>query len=179
MLQEKFTTTILPELSQELGVKNKHAVPRIQKIVVSMGVGAAAQDKGLIDKAAADLATITGQKPLVTKARKSVATFKLRQGQPIGVKVTLRGARMYHFLEKLIQIVLPRLRDFRGVDVKHFDGQGNYSLGFKEQILFPEIDYAKIDRVRGLEVTLVTNTNQTSAAKLLLEKLGMPFKKLS
>ena len=177
ILQQKYNDQIKPELAKELGIKNSLAVPRVEKVVVSMGVGAAALDKGLIDKANQDLTQITGQKPLVTKARKSVASFKVRQGMPLGLKVTLRGKRMYEFLEKLFSLVFPQLRDFRGVNEAQFDGQGNYTFGFKEQIVFPEIDYGKIDKIRGLEVTVVTSTDDDKAAKLLLDKLGMPFEK--
>ena len=162
---------------KELGIKNKLAVPKVEKIILGMGLGMATQDKSLIEKASQDLAVITGQKPLVTKARQSIATFKLRQGDPIGVKVTLRRQRMYDFLEKLFQIVIPRLRDFRGLSPKQFDGRGDYTLGLKEQIVFPEVDYAKIDKIRGLEITVVTSTDDNAQAKLLLSKLGMPFEK--
>jgi len=176
-LQQKFNDQIKPELAKELGISNLLAVPRVEKVVVSMGVGAAVQDKSLIEKASQDLAQITGQKPLVTKARKSVASFKVRTGMPMGVKVTLRNKRMYEFLEKLFKIVFPRFRDFRGVSDENFDGRGNYSLGIKEQIVFSEIDYAKIDKIRGMEVTVVTSIGDDRTAKLLLEKLGMPFEK--
>lgn len=176
-LQQRFNDQIKPELAKELSISNLLAVPRVEKVVVSMGVGLAVQDKGQIEKAAQDLAQITGQKSLVTKARRSVASFKVRAGMPLGVKVTLRGKRMYEFLEKLFRIVFPRFRDFRGVSDGNFDGRGNYTLGIKEQIVFPEIDYGKIDRIRGLEVTMVTSTDDNRAAKLLLEKLGMPFEK--
>jgi large subunit ribosomal protein L5 len=176
-LQQKFNDQIIPELQKELGVKNALAVPRLKKIVVSAGVGEAVQDKNLIEKAGADLSLITGQKPLVTKARKSVASFKVRTGMPLGLKVTLRKKRMFNFLEKLLWIVFPRLRDFRGVSGSHFDGRGNYTIGLKEQIVFPEIDYARIDKVRGLEITIVTSADNDVQAKLLLEKLGMPFEK--
>ncbi len=177
MLYQKYQKQIIPELTKELKLDNSLACPRVTKVIVSMGLGEAVQDKSVIEKASQDLATITGQKPLVTRARKSVASFKVRQGVPLGIKVTLRGQRQYQFLEKLFQVVFPRLRDFRGVDENKFDGRGNYNLGFKEQIVFPEIEYAKIDRVRGLEVTIVTSTDSDEQAKLLLAKLGMPFKK--
>jgi len=146
---------------------------------VAMGLGTATQDKGVIEKASQDLMMITGQKPLVTKARKSVASFKVREGMPLGVKVTLRRRRMYDFLEKLFNIVIPRLRDFRGLDPNKFDGRGNYTFGLKEQIVFPEVDYAKIDKVRGLEVTMVTSAGNDEVARLLPTKLGMPFKKVN
>lgn len=176
-LKQKYTDQIKGELQKELGIENSIAVPRVVKVVVGMGLGGAVADKGLIEKASDDLKVITGQKPLVTLAKKSVASFKVRQGMPLGIKVTLRGKRMYDFLEKLFNVVFPRLRDFRGVSKNSFDGRGNYSLGFKEQIVFPEVDYGKIDKVRGLEVTLVTSTDDDNAAALLLEKMGMPFEK--
>ena len=176
-LQQKYHEQVIPELQKELGIKNQMAVPRLKKVVIGMGLGAALQDKSLIEKASQDLMTITGQKPLITKAMKSVATFKLRQGDPIGVKATLRGQRMYDFVEKLFNIVIPRFRDFRGLSPKHFDGQGNYTVGMKEQIVFPEIDYAKIDKIRGLEITFVTSADSNDTAKALLTKLGMPFEK--
>lgn len=177
-LQQRFNDQIKLELQKELKIDNFLAVPSLVKIIVAMGVGVAVQDKSQIEKAAQDLTAITGQKPLITKARKSVSSFKVRQGMPLGLKVTLRKKRMYDFAEKLMMIVLPRLRDFRGVGMSHFDGRGNYSLGFSEQILFPEIDYAKIDRTRGLQVTFVTSCKDDETAKLLLTKLGMPFEKI-
>jgi len=178
-LYQTYHQQIVPELMAELKIDQSLAVPRVRKVIVAMGLGSAVQDKGVIEKASQDLSAITGQKPLVTKARKSVASFKVREGQPLGIKVTLRRRRMYDFLEKLFQIVMPRLRDFRGLDPKQFDDRGNFNLGFKEQIVFPEIDYAKIDRVRGLEVTIVTSASDNQTAKLLLTKLGMPFKKVA
>ena len=178
-LYQKFHQQIVPELKKELNISNPLAVPKVYKVIVSMGLGSAVQDKSVIEKASQDLAAITGQKPLVTKARKSVASFKVRAGQPLGIKVTLRRQRMYDFLEKLFQIVLPRLRDFRGSSPKNFDHQGNFNLGFKEQIVFPEIDYVKIDRIRGLETTIVTSAKNPQTAKLLLSKLGMRFEKES
>ena len=153
------------------------AVPQVKKVVLNMGVGVALKDKTQLDKAAQDLAQITGQKPLVTKAHKSVAGFKLRQGQAIGLKVTLRGKRMYDFLEKLFRIVLPRLRDFQGLSLSGFDGYGNYNLGIKEQIVFPEIDYGKIDRVRGLQISIVTTAPNDQVARRLLSLMGAPFAK--
>src|SRR3989344_2989542 len=178
-LYQTYHQQIVPELMAELKIDQSLAVPRVRKVIVAMGLGSAVQDKGVIEKASQDLSAITGQKPLVTKARKSVASFKVREGQPLGIKVTLRRRRMYDFLEKLFQIVMPRLRDFRGLDPKQFDDRGNFNLGFKEQIVFPEIDYVKIDRVRGLEVTIVTSASDNQTAKLLLTKLGMPFKKVA
>lgn len=176
-LKEKYQREISPKMAKELNSANVLAVPKIEKIVVNIGLGEAVQDEAVLEKASADLAAITGQKPKVTKAHKSIAGFKLRVGQPIGLMVTLRGQRMYDFFEKIVKIVLPRLRDFQGVSQKSFDGQGNYSLGIPEQIVFPEIDYAKVDKVRGLEITIVTNAKTNEKAKKLLELLGMPFEK--
>jgi len=176
-LEEKYRQEIRPKLVEEFGLKNVLAVPSIEKVVLNIGLGQASQDKGLIEKAAEDLKTITGQKPKVNKARLAIASFKLREGDPIGLMVTLRGKRMYAFLEKLFKIVLPRLRDFKGVANSGFDGRGNYNLGLSEQIVFPEIDYAKIDKIRGLQITIVTNAQDDQKAKRLLEELGVPFEK--
>jgi large subunit ribosomal protein L5 len=174
-LQERYQQDIREKLQKEFGLDNLLAVPKVKKVVISMGLGEATQDKKIIEKAAEDLTAITGQKPKVTKARQSISTFKLRKGEPIGLMVNLRGKRMYNFLEKLFRIVLPRLRDFKGLSKKGFDGRGNYSLGIKEQIVFPEVDYAKIDKIRGLEVTIVTNSKDNQQAERLLAELGMPF----
>jgi len=174
-LQERYQQDIREKLQKEFGLDNLLAVPKVKKVVISMGLGEATQDKKIIEKAAEDLTAITGQKPKVTKARQSISTFKLRKGEPIGLMVNLRGKRMYNFLEKLFRIVLPRLRDFKGLSKKGFDGRGNYSLGIKEQIVFPEVDYAKIDKIRGLEVTIVTNSEDNQQAERLLAELGMPF----
>lgn len=176
-LKELFETQIKADLAKKLGLKNLMAVPKVSKVVVSIGLGEAVLNPQVIDKASDQLAAITGQKPLVTKAKKSISAFKVRAKQPLGLKVTLRGQRMYHFLEKLFSIVLPRVRDFKGVSVKGFDRFGNYNLGLPEQTLFPEIDYSKIDKLRGLQVTIVTTTNNVEKAKILLESLGMPFEK--
>jgi len=176
-LREKYQQEIAPKLAQELGLKSPLAAPRMEKIVVNIGLSEAMDDKKTLETVSNDLAVITGQKPKVAKARQSIAGFKLRAGQPIGLMVTLRGRRMYDFFEKLVKVVLPRLRDFQGVSLKSFDGQGNYSLGVPEQIVFPEIDYAKVDKVRGLEVTVVTNAQTDEKAKRLLELLRMPFEK--
>jgi len=176
-LQEKYRQEIRPKLAKEFNSKNLLAVPLLEKVVVNMGIGEGAQDKGLIEKATEDLRAITGQKPKVARARMAIAGFKIRKGDSIGLVVTLRGKRMYDFLEKLVKIVLPRVRDFHGVSVSSFDGQGNYNLGIAEQIVFPEIDYAKIDKVRGLQITMVTNTKNETQAKRLLEELGVPFQK--
>jgi len=173
--QEYYNKEILPQLKQELKVDNIFIVPRIEKVVINIGCGEAATDKKVIDRALEDLTLISGQKPLIAKARKSVAAFKIRKDLPIGVKVTLRGKRMYDFLEKLFKIVLPRIRDFRGIPAKSFDGQGNVSIGFSDQTLFPEIDYDKIDKIRGLEITIVTSSRDDQHARKLLEKMGLKF----
>jgi len=174
-IQEKYTKDILPLLQKKLGISNILAVPRIKKIVVSIGMGESILTPASMEKAADDLALITGQRPLHTKAKKSIATFKLRAGMKIGLKVTLRGERMYTFFDRLISIALPRVRDFRGVSARAFDGHGNYNLGLKEQIVFPEIEYDKIDKIRGLQVTIITSAQNDEAGKVLLAELGMPF----
>jgi len=176
-LEEKYRQEIRPKLTKEFALTNVLAVPSVVKVVLNIGLGQASQDKNLIDKAAEDLKTITGQKPRVNKARLAIDGFKIRKNDPIGLMVTLRGKRMYDFLEKLVKIVLPRLRDFKGVSNSGFDGRGNYNLGLSEQIVFPEIDYAKIDKIRGLQVTIVTNARDNQKAKRLLEELGVPFEK--
>ncbi len=165
----------VPALKTEFGYKNVMQVPRLEKIVVNIGLGEALANAKAIDAAVGDLALITGQRPVVTKAKKSIATFKVREGNPIGAKVTLRGARMWEFLERLTRVALPRIRDFRGVSGKAFDGRGNYTLGLKEQLSFPEIEFDKIDRLRGLEVTIVTTAKSDEESKRLLALLGMPF----
>lgn len=176
-LKEKYQKEIAPKLAKELGLANILAAPKIEKIVINIGLSEAMEDKKTLEASSHDLAVITGQKPKVNKARRSIAGFKLRAGQPIGLMVTLRGQRMYDFFEKLVAVVLPRLRDFQGVSLKSFDRQGNYSLGIPEQIVFPEVDYARVDKVRGLEITIVTNAHTDEKAKRLLELLGMPFEK--
>jgi len=176
-LLEKYRKEIVPELKKELGVKSVMAVPRVVKVVVSVGLKEAKDDKKIIDVVGEQLEIITGQKPKLTRAKRSIAGFKLGKGQPIGLVVTLRGERAFAFLEKLFKIVLPRVRDFSGVSPYGFDGQGNYSLGISEQIVFSEIDFSKIDKVRGLEITIVTSAKNDEEAKLLLIKLGMPFAK--
>lgn len=176
-LEEKYKKEIVPQLTKELGVKNALAVPRLLKVVVNIGVKEGISDKTAFESASQSLAVITGQKPRIARAKKSVASFKLQAGDPIGLVVTLRRRRMYDFLEKLFKIVLPRMRDFQGMPTKGFDGHGNYTLGIPEQIVFPEVDYAKIDKVRGLEITIVTTTDSDEQAKRLLELLGMPFKR--
>jgi large subunit ribosomal protein L5 len=176
-LDQHYREKIIPQLKQELGLKNAMEVPRIRKITVNMGVGEAAADRKLMDAAVTDLTKITGQKPLITKATKAIASFKLRQGLPIGAKVTLRGARMYEFLDRLISIAMPRIRDFRGVSPRSFDGQGNYSLGIKEQIIFPEIQYDQIDQVRGMDITITTTARDDRQGRALLEAFSFPFRK--
>ena len=176
-LSTRYNTKIKSDLEKELGIKNTYAVPRLNKIVVNMGIKDALADKKNIDNASDTLAQITGQKPKVNKAKKSISTFKLREGDKIGAMVTLRGKRMYDFYEKLVGIVLPRIRDFRGVSTKSFDGRGNYSLGFSESIMFPEIDPSKVVKVQGIEVTIVTTAKDNKEAEALLRALGMPFKK--
>jgi len=176
-LKKTYQQKIVPRLLKELNLKNPWAVPRIEKVVINVGLGEAVADKGVIEKVAEVLKAITGQKPKITKARLSVSGFKLREGSPIGLAVTLRQDRMFHFLEKLFKIVFPRLRDFQGLSPKSFDGRGNYTLGLPEQTIFPEVDYDKIDKIRGLEITIVTSAESDEKAKLLLEKLGMPFEK--
>ena len=176
-LQKQYQQEVLPKLKQQLGLHSPFEVPRITKITLNMGVGEAVNDKKIVDKAMADLAAITGQKPVATKARKSVATFKIRQGQVIGCKVTLRRQRMYEFLDRLINVAMPRIRDFRGVNGRAFDGQGNYSLGIQEQIIFPEIDFSQVDAVRGLDVTITTTATSDAHARALLEAFNFPFRK--
>jgi large subunit ribosomal protein L5 len=175
-LKDRFSTTILPALMKERGYVNPWQTPRLNKIVVSMGVGEARDNAKIMDFAVADLQTITGQKPLITKAKKSIANFKLRENVPIGAKVTLRGARMYEFFDRLVNIALPRVRDFKGVPPKGFDGRGNYAMGLREQLIFPEIVYDKIDKVRGMDINIVTTARTDEDAKALLQHLGMPFR---
>jgi large subunit ribosomal protein L5 len=174
-LQELYEATVRPALMREFGYKNPMQVPHLEKIVVNMGVGEAVQDSKKADAAASDLAAITGQHPVITKAKRSIATFKLRKDMPIGCKVTLRGQRMFEFLDRLITVALPRVRDFRGIPSKSFDGRGNFALGLKEQIVFPEIDYDRVDAVRGMNVVVVTTAKTDAEAKALLKGLDMPF----
>ncbi len=176
-LHETYRRDIVPKLRQELGVANTMQVPKIAKITVNMGVGEAVADKKLMDAAVADLTRITGQKPSVRKARKAVASFKLRAGLPVGCMVTLRGERMYEFLDRLINIAMPRIRDFRGVSPRSFDGRGNYSLGVKEQIIFPEIQYDQIDQIRGMDITITTTASDNRQGRALLEAFNFPFRK--
>lgn len=176
-LKERYQKEVVPALEKSLGVSNIMEIPRIQKIVVNIGVGEAIDNAKALDAAVADLTKIAGQKVVVTKARKSIANFKLREGKAIGVKVTLRGERMWDFLDRLMNIALPRTRDFRGISPNAFDGRGNYTLGMREQLVFPEIDYDTIDKIRGLEVTIVTSARTDDAARQLLQMMGMPFRK--
>ncbi len=175
-LKEKYQTEVVPALMQEFRYRSVMQAPRIEKIVLNIGLGEAIQNSKALDAATADLAAIAGQKPVVTRARKSIAAFKVRQGMPIGVMVTLRGPRMWSFLDRLMNLVLPRLRDFRGVSRRSFDGRGNYSIGLREQIVFPEIDYDKVDKLRGLEVVIVTTAPDDEQGYALLKRLGMPFR---
>ncbi|HAW10374.1 MAG: 50S ribosomal protein L5 [Candidatus Dormibacteria bacterium] len=176
-LRREYQDRVVPELVREFRYTNAMEVPRIEKIVVNIGLGEAIQNARAIDAAVADIKTMTGQAPIVIRARKSVAAFKLRAGMPIGVKVTLRSDRMWYFLDKLINVALPRIRDFRGVDPKAFDGHGNYTLGLREQLVFPEIDYDKIDKLRGLEICIVSSARTDDEGRALLTHFGMPFRK--
>ena len=176
-LRETFNKELLPQLKDKLGVKNVMAVPKLTKVVINMGVGEALTDKKHLESAVNDLELIAGQKAVITKASKSVASFKLREGWPVGCKVTLRGDRMYDFIERLVNIAIPRERDFRGLNPKSFDGQGNYSMGIKEQIIFPEINYDNIDKIRGMDICINTSASNNEDAKALLEVLNFPFKK--
>jgi large subunit ribosomal protein L5 len=176
-LQQLYRDKIVPELQKSLGLDNPMQVPKITRITVNMGVGEAVADKKAMDGAVSDLAALTGQKPLVTKSRKSIASFKLRQGVPVGAKVTLRGARMYEFLDRLINVAMPRIRDFRGVSARSFDGRGNYSFGVKEQIIFPEIAYDKIDAIRGMDIVITTTARDDREGRALLESFNFPFRK--
>ncbi len=175
-LRERFRSAIVPALMKERAYTNALEVPRLTKIVINMGLGEAKDNVKVLDHAVADLSAITGQKPVVTKAKKSIANFKIRAGMPIGAKVTLRGARMYEFLDRLVNVALPRVRDFKGVSPKSFDGRGNYALGLKEQVIFPEIVYDKIDKVRGMDVILCTTARSDDEARALLTQLGVPFR---
>tara|TARA_B100001142_G_scaffold26542_1_gene23990 strand:+ start:311 stop:847 length:537 start_codon:yes stop_codon:yes gene_type:complete len=176
-LKETFNKELLPQLKEKLGIDNVMAVPKLTKVVINMGVGEALTDKKHLESAVNDLELIAGQKAVVTKAKKSVASFKLREGWPVGCKVTLRGDRMYDFIERLVNIAIPRERDFRGLNPKSFDGQGNYSMGIKEQIIFPEINYDNIDKIRGMDICINTSASNMEDAKALLEVLNFPFKK--
>jgi len=175
-LRDKYAKEVAPALLKEFDLKNSMAVPRLEKVVVNMGVGEATQNAKLLDPAVNELTAITGQKAVVTKAKKSIAAFKVREGMPIGTMVTLRGDRMYEFLDRLINIALPRVRDFRGVSSKSFDGRGNYTLGLKDQLIFPEIDYAKVEKLKGMNITIVTTARNDEQARALLKHMGMPFR---
>src|ERR1700734_3018129 len=175
-LKEKYAKEIKPALQKELGLENSMAVPRLEKIVVNMGLGEATQNSKMLDPLIADLASIAGQKPVSTRAKKSIAAFKVREGMPIGAMVTLRGDTMYEFLDRLISVALPRVRDFRGVSAKSFDGRGNYTLGLRDQLIFAEIDYAKVDKLKGMNVTFVTTAKDDNGARALLKGFGMPFR---
>jgi large subunit ribosomal protein L5 len=176
-LKEMYLNEVAPNLMKKFNYKSTMQVPKVEKVVINMGVGEAVANAKVLDGAVEDLTLIAGQKPIITRAKKSIAGFKLREGMPIGVKVTLRGERMYHFLDKLMNIALPRVRDFRGVSPKAFDGRGNYTLGLKEQLIFPEIAYDKVDKVRGMDVVIVTTANTDEEARELLTQMGMPFRK--
>lgn len=175
-LREKYKNEIAPAIAKEFDIKNSMAIPKIEKIVVNMGVGEAISNAKILDTAVEELRSITGQKPVVTKAKKSIASFKLRQGMNIGTMVTLRGERMYEFLDRLISVALPRVRDFRGVSAKAFDGRGNYTLGIREQLIFPEIDFNKVDKTRGMNISIITSAKTDEQSRALLKALGMPFR---
>nr|HDN00979.1 50S ribosomal protein L5 [Deltaproteobacteria bacterium] len=177
LLEERYQKECVPELMEHFGYKNPHQVPKIEKVILNIGLGEAIENPKVLDSAMEELTLISGQKPVITRARKSIAAFKVREGMPIGCRVTLRRQRMYDFLTKLINIAIPRIRDFRGIPPKSFDGNGNYTLGIKEQIIFPEIDYDKIDKIKGMNVTIVTSAETDSESRRLLDTLGMPFRK--
>lgn len=176
-LREKYEQEVLPALREQFRYENIMQVPRVEKVVVNIGMGEALTDANALDRAADDIATITGQKAIINRAKRSIANFRLREGNPIGVSTTLRGTRMYEFLDRLIAAALPRIRDFQGLNPNAFDGRGNYSLGIREQLIFPEIDYDRIDKVRGMQVTIVTSARTDEEGRRLLELLGMPFRK--
>ena len=175
-LKDRYTADVVPALAKEFGYKNVMAIPRIEKIVVNMGLGEATQNAKIVDTGADELGRVTGQKPVVTRAKKSIAQFKVRKGMPIGTMVTLRGERMWEFLDRLVSVALPRVRDFRGVSPRGFDGRGNYTLGLKDQLLFPEIDYMKVDKARGMNISVVTTAKTDDESRKLLQLLGMPFR---
>jgi len=176
-LKEKFKSEITPAMQKAFNLGNVHQVPKLEKISINIGVGKATENKAILDKAVGDLTLITGRKPIVTKAKKAISNFKLREGVPIGCKVTLRGTTMYEFFDRLVSIVMPRIRDFKGVSNKSFDGRGNYTMGLREQTVFPEIDYDKVDAIRGMNITIVTSAENDEQARELLKLLGMPFRK--
>jgi large subunit ribosomal protein L5 len=175
-LKERYHKEVAPAIAKEFNITNPMAVPRVEKIVINMGIGEAIANAKILDTAADELRAIVGQKPVITKAKKSIASFKLRQGMPIGTMVTLRGERMYEFLDRLVSIALPRVRDFRGVSPKAFDGRGNYTIGVREQLIFPEIDFNKVDKLRGMNISIVTTARNDEQARALLKGLGMPFR---
>jgi len=175
-MRDKYYNEVRPALMKELSLTNPMAAPKLEKIVINMGVGEATQNAKVIDPAASEMQQIAGQKPVVTKAKKSIAAFKVREGMPIGVMVTLRGDRMYEFLDRLVNVALPRVRDFRGVPTKSFDGRGNYTLGVRDQLIFPEIDYAKVEKMKGMNITFVTTAGNDDQARALLKQMGMPFR---
>jgi len=175
-MRDKYVKEVLPALMKEFSLENPNAAPRLEKIVVNMGVGEATQNAKLIDPAVTEVTQITGQKPIVTKAKKSIAQFKVREGNPIGVMVTLRGDRMYEFFDRLVNVALPRVRDFRGVPTKSFDGRGNFTLGVRDQLIFPEIDYSKVEKMKGMNITIVTTAGNDDQARALLKHMGMPFR---
>ncbi len=176
-LKEQYQNDMVPAMMKELNLENVMQVPRLLKVMVNIGMGEAMDNPKALDAAVGDVTQITGQKPVITKAKKAIANFKLREGRSIGIKVTLRGERMWSFVDRLLNIALPRVRDFRGVSPDSFDGRGNYTLGLREQLIFPEIEYDKIDKIRGLEITIITTAPDDDQARLLLQKLGMPFRK--
>lgn len=175
-LKERYQKEVAPAIAKEFGIKNPMAIPRVEKVVLNMGMGEAIANAKILDTAADELRAITGQKPVITKAKKSIASFKLRQGMPIGVMVTLRGERMYEFLDRLVSIALPRVRDFRGISPKAFDGRGNYTIGVREQLIFPEIDFNKVDKLRGMNISIITTARDDEQARALLKGMGMPFR---
>jgi large subunit ribosomal protein L5 len=175
-LKERYTKEVVPALRKQFGYTNPMAVPKVQKVIINMGLGEATQNVKIVDAGADELGRITGQKPVVTRAKKSIAQFKVRKGMPIGTMVTLRGERMYEFLDRLISIALPRVRDFKGVSARGFDGRGNYTLGLKDQLIFPEIDYLKVDKARGMNISVVTTAKTDEEARTLLKLMGMPFR---
>jgi large subunit ribosomal protein L5 len=175
-LKQRYQKDIAPAIAKEFGIENPMAIPRLEKIVLNMGMGEAIANSKVLDTAVAELTSIAGQKPVITKAKKSIASFKLRQGMPIGVMVTLRGDRMYEFFDRLVSVALPRVRDFRGVSPKAFDGRGNYTIGIREQLIFPEIDFNKVDKLRGMNISIVTSARNDEQARALLKSLGMPFR---
>lgn len=175
-LKEKYVKEIKPALGKSLGIENPMAVPHLEKIVLNMGLGEATQNVKLMDPLVGDLAAITGQKPVTTRAKKSIAAFKVREGMPVGASVTLRGDRMYEFLDRLISVALPRVRDFRGVSTRSFDGRGNYTLGLRDQLIFPEVDYARVEKLKGMNITIVTTARDDNQARELLKQFGMPFR---